>query len=55
MQLPYAKYIKQKSNPKVVVAPWSPPEWMIEGRNGSVGFTRLKDEYYQIYAEYFVK
>jgi O-glycosyl hydrolase len=54
-QLPYLKYIKQLSNPKVITAPWSPPEWMIEARNGSVGYTRLKDAYYQVYAEYFVK
>ncbi|KDR16212.1 Glucosylceramidase, partial [Zootermopsis nevadensis] len=54
VQLPYLKYIKQLSNPRVVTVPWSPPEWMIEGRNGTEGFTRLKDIYYQVYAEYFV-
>ncbi|XP_021925903.1 glucosylceramidase-like isoform X2 [Zootermopsis nevadensis] len=53
-KLPYLKYIKQLSNPRVVTVPWSPPEWMIEGRNGTEGFTRLKDIYYQVYAEYFV-
>jgi len=55
VQLPYLKYIKRLSNPKVITAPWSPPLWMIEERNGTEGFTRLKDEYYQVYAEYFVK
>jgi O-glycosyl hydrolase len=55
VQLPYLKYIKKLSNPKVVSAPWSPPEWMVEARNGTVGYTRLKDQYYQLHAEYFVK
>ena len=55
VQLPYLKYIKQLSNPKIIMAPWSPPLWMTEGRNGTAGFTRLKNEYYQVYAEYFVK
>ncbi|PSN49700.1 putative glucosylceramidase 4 [Blattella germanica] len=53
-KLPYLKYIKLLSNPKVITAPWSPPTWMVESRNGTVGFTRLKDQYYQVMAEYFV-
>jgi O-glycosyl hydrolase len=55
VQLPYLKYIKQLSDPKVITAPWSPPEWMMEARNATEGFTRLKDQYYQVHAEYFVK
>jgi O-glycosyl hydrolase len=55
VQLPYLKYIKNLSNPKVLTTPWSPPEWMVEPRNATTGFTRLKDEYYQVLAEYFVK
>jgi O-glycosyl hydrolase len=54
-QLPYLKYIKQLSDPKVVSTPWSPPDWMVEARNATEGYTRLKDNYYQVYAEYFIK
>ena len=50
------KYIKTMvPNVKVITAPWSPPTWMMESRNGTEGFTRLKNEYYQVLAQYFVK
>lgn len=38
---------------KIIGAPWSPPVWMKDNGN-SIGGS-LKTEYYQVYAEYFVK
>lgn len=38
---------------KIIGAPWSPPIWMKDNGN-SIGGS-LKTEYYQVYAEYFVK
>ncbi len=38
---------------KIIGAPWSPPVWMKDNGN-SVGGS-LKPEFYQVYAEYFVK
>ncbi|PSN37780.1 hypothetical protein C0J52_15853, partial [Blattella germanica] len=40
---------------KVVTAPWSSPEWMKELRFPLRGHTRLKKEFYQLYADYIVK
>lgn len=38
---------------KIIGAPWSPPIWMKD--NGKSIGGSLKTEYYQVYAEYFVK
>ncbi len=38
---------------KIIGAPWSPPVWMKD--NGSSIGGSLKPEFYQVYAEYFVK
>jgi len=38
---------------KIIAAPWSPPVWMKD--NGKSIGGSLKPEYYQVYAEYFVK
>ena len=38
---------------KIIAAPWSPPVWMKD--NGKSIGGSLKTEYYQVYAEYFVK
>ena len=38
---------------KIIAAPWSPPVWMKD--NGSSIGGSLKPEFYQVYAEYFVK
>ena len=38
---------------KIIGAPWSPPIWMKD--NGQSIGGSLKTEYYQVYAEYFVK
>ncbi|XP_069690289.1 uncharacterized protein [Periplaneta americana] len=53
-KIPYLKYIKGLQDVKLLTTPWSPPEWMIEPRNGSIGYTKLGEQYYQVYAEYFV-
>ncbi|KAJ9589458.1 hypothetical protein L9F63_017319 [Diploptera punctata] len=54
-KLPYLQYIRTLvPNVKIIATPWSPPTWMVESRNGTEGFTRLKDEYYQVLAYYFV-
>jgi len=38
---------------KILVSPWSPPAWM--KTNGETHGGNLKPEYYQTYAQYFVK
>lgn len=38
---------------KIIAAPWSPPVWMKD--NGSTIGGSLKPEFYQVYADYFVK
>jgi glucosylceramidase len=44
-----------KINPKIKImgSPWSPPVWMKD--NGSSKGGSLQKQYYQVYAEYFVK
>ena len=44
-----------KINPliKIMASPWSAPAWM--KTNGAVKGGQLKKEYYQVYAQYFVK
>ena len=38
---------------KIMSSPWSPPTWMKTNNNSKGG--SLKSEYYQVYADYFVK
>ncbi|KAL0867557.1 hypothetical protein ABMA27_008327 [Loxostege sticticalis] len=38
----------------VVATPWSPPAWM-KTNNALFGASQLKEEYYQTYADYYVK
>ncbi|XP_028159418.1 lysosomal acid glucosylceramidase-like [Ostrinia furnacalis] len=38
----------------VVASPWSPPAWM-KTNNNITGISRLKKEYYQTYADYYLK
>jgi glucosylceramidase len=38
---------------KIIATPWSPPVWMKD--NGSTIGGKLKSEYYDVYARYFVK
>ena len=48
----------QKMSPlpvKLISASWSPPEWMKESRNGTVGFSRLRKNYYDLYSKYYMK
>jgi glucosylceramidase len=45
--------VKINPNIKIMASPWSAPTWM--KTNGAVKGGQLKKEYYQTYAQYFVK
>ncbi|MDZ7898633.1 MAG: glycoside hydrolase family 30 beta sandwich domain-containing protein [Arcicella sp.] len=45
--------VKINPNIKILGSPWSPPVWMKD--NGSSKGGSLKPEYYEVYANYFVK
>lgn len=47
------KILTINPNIKIIATPWSPPVWMKD--NGSFMGGSLKEEYYSVYAQYFVK
>lgn len=47
------KILKINPNLKIMASPWSPPVWMKD--NGSSKGGSLLPQYYQVYADYFVK
>lgn len=47
------KILSINPNIKIIATPWSPPVWMKD--NGSSIGGSLKPEYYNVYAQYFVK
>lgn len=47
------KILSINPNIKIIATPWSPPVWMKD--NGSSVGGSLKPEYYNVYAQYFVK
>lgn len=53
-QIRELKKISGNNNIKVVGAAWSPPKWM-KTNNEWTGFSALRDEYYQTWADYHVK
>lgn len=56
-KIPYIK-MAQRMSPlpvKLISASWSPPEWMKAPRNGTIGYTRLNRNYYDVYSNYYIK
>lgn len=53
-QINELKKVTKNSAIKIVGAAWSPPKWM-KSNNDYTGFSVLRDEYYQTWADYHVK
>ncbi|XP_063231470.1 putative glucosylceramidase 4 [Bacillus rossius redtenbacheri] len=57
-KIPFIKKAIAISDPEVPVklfsAPWSAPSWM-KNNNKTANISRLREEYYQVYADYYIK
>lgn len=53
-QIHELKKVTKNNDIKVLGAAWSPPKWM-KSNNDYTGFSVLRDEYYQTWADYHVK
>lgn len=57
LQIPYIRRAAQLVNVelKLLASAWSPPVWMKTIENLTAPFSFLKPEYYQLWADYYIK